>query len=58
MFGMLILQAVIVVLVGVVLVVVRNHFRKAQLHKKVVNQIKEENRIWDEILKQKDIKKA
>ena len=58
MFGMLVLQACIVLLVGVIVAVVRNHFRKAQVHKRIVNQIKEENKVWNEILKQKDIKKA
>lgn len=58
MLGMLILQACIIVLVGVIIVVVRNHFRKEQLHKRVVDQIKEENKIWNEVLKQKDINKA
>lgn len=58
MFGMLVLQVFIVLLVGVIVVVVRNHFRKAQVHKRIVNQIKEENKVWNEILKKKDIKKA
>ena len=58
MFGMLILQVCFVLLVGVIVAVVRNHFRKAQVHKRIVNQIKEENKVWNEILKQKDIKKA
>ena len=55
---MLILQAFIILLVTVVVVMIRNHFRKAEVHKRVVDQIKEENRIWGEILKQKDINKA
>ncbi len=55
---MLFIQASIILLVSVVVIMIRNHFRKAQVHKRVVNQIKEENRIWGEILKQKDINKA
>lgn len=58
MFGMLILQASIAVLVGVTIVMVKNHFKKEQLHKRVVDQIKEENKVWNEVLKQKDITKA
>ena len=57
MFGMLMLQASIVVLIGVIIVLIRNHFRKVQVHKRILDQIKEENEIWNKVLKQKDINK-
>lgn len=58
MFGMLILHAFIVALAGVVILMVRNYSKRVEIHKRVLNQIKEENEIWSEVLKRKDVNKA
>ena len=58
MFGMFILRAFIMVLVGVSIVLIRSHFKKAQIHKRVLNQIKQENEVWNEVLKRKDVNKV
>lgn len=58
MFGMLILRALVVVLVGVIIVLIRSYFKKVQIHNRVMNQIKQENEIWNEVLKRKDINKV
>ena len=58
MFGMLILHAFIVALAGVVILMIRNYSKRVEIHKRVLNQIKEENEIWSEVLKRKDVNKA
>lgn len=58
MFGMLILRAFVIVLVGVIIVLIRSYFKKVQIHNRVMNQIKQENEIWNEVLKRKDINKV
>ena len=58
MFGMLILHAFIVALAVAVILMIRNYLKRVEIHKRVLNQIKEENEIWNEVLKQKDVNKA
>ena len=58
MFGMLILRAFVIVLVGVIIVLIRSYFKKVQIHNRVMNQIKQENEIWNEVLKRKVINKV
>ena len=58
MFGMLILHAFIVALAGVVILMIRNYSKRVEIHKRVLNQIKEENEIWSEVLKRKDVNKV
>ncbi len=58
MFGMILLQALCLVLLVAIVLLVRSHFRRNQVQKRVINQIKTENKIWNEILKQKDINQA
>ncbi len=58
MFGIILLRALCLVLLVAVVFLVRSHFRRNQVQKRVINQIKTENKIWNDILKQKDINKA
>lgn len=58
MFGMLILHAFIVALAGVIILMIRNYSKRVEIHKRVLNQIKEENEIWSEVLKRKDVNKV
>lgn len=58
MFGIILLRALSLGLMILAVFIIRSHFKKNQVQKRVLNQIKHENRIWNEVLKGQDINQA
>ncbi len=52
---MIILQILLILLTITAAVLLRKQYQRNQIERRVHNQIKNENKIWNEILKQKDI---